>query len=57
MSDKIVEEILSENTEKTCFICEKKPAKYCIKGRNNDCYCKSCATEAFGSVKYLETIK
>lgn len=47
-----VENIL--NGEKLCFICEKEPAKYNIKGLPNDCYCEECAVDSFGSVEYLE---
>jgi hypothetical protein len=43
--------------EKICFICEKESAKFCIKGRPQDCYCKECAIDNFGSIDYLEVLK
>ena len=47
---------MEPSEEKVCFICDKKPAKFCIKGRLKDCYCEECAVDNFGSVDYLERL-
>ena len=49
-------EVLAEKGDKICFICEEKKAKFVIKGRPSDCYCKNCAIEHFSSIDYLEKI-
>ena len=38
--------------EKKCILCSA-PASYAIKG-SHDWYCKQCAIDCFGDVKYLQ---
>lgn len=53
----IVEEVKTgQSQSKICFMCETDEAKFCIKGKPNDCYCKKCAVEAFGDTSYLEKL-
>ena len=39
-----------------CIICEKKTAKFFIKGVSKYCYCRECAEEQFSDLDLLEKI-
>lgn len=54
MTSEEIEKRINNSEDKLCFICEKKPARFKIKGRPQDCYCKTCAIDNFGNVDYLE---